>query len=258
MAQPIPLRHAQDLLKASCHQCSLSNLCLPLAVGEGDLARLEDIVYQGRVYNRGDHIFEQSDRARSCFAVKSGAVRTSIVNENGDEQVTGFFLPGELVGLESLSGGDYACTARALERTSLCEFPVDKLEQLSGALPDLQHHMFHLMGQEIQTGHQMAMLLSRNTAEQRIAALLLSLSSRFQRRRLSPTRLTLPMPRSDIASFLGLAVETVSRVFTRFQKQGLIHAQGRQVELLDLPALQAVYRDNGEDAPRCQQHHSQG
>ena len=243
MAQAIRIKHASPL-KALVLKCSLSNLCLPLAIEENDLDRFEDIVQQGRIFNRGEHIFDQSTPFRSCFAVRSGAVKTSIITEGGEEQVTGFFMPGELVGLDSMSGETYACTAKALERTSVCEFPVEKLEDLTGKLPDLQHHMYHLMSQEIQNSHQLAMLLSKNTAEERIAALLLSLSSRFQRRRMSPTNFSLPMARNDIANFLGLAVETVSRVFTRFQNQGIIRARGREVELLDVEALQLVTRDS--------------
>jgi len=212
-------------------------------VEENDLERLEDIVLQGKIFNRGEHIFDQSTSFKSCFAVRSGSVKTSIITEGGDEQVTGFFMPGELIGLDSMATDSYACTAKALERTSVCEFPVEKLEQLTRKLPELQHHMYHLMSQEIQNSHQLAMLLSKNTAEERIAALLLSLSSRFQRRRMSPTNFSLPMARNDIANFLGLAVETVSRVFTRFQNQGIIKARGREVELLDVEALQLVTRD---------------
>lgn len=102
MAQAIPFRQASPL-KASCHQCSLSNLCLPLAIEENDLDRLEDIVQQGRIFNRGEHIFDQSTPYRSCFAVKSGSIKTSIITESGEEQVTGFFMPGELVGWIALA-----------------------------------------------------------------------------------------------------------------------------------------------------------
>ncbi|WP_421910323.1 fumarate/nitrate reduction transcriptional regulator Fnr [Marinobacter sp.] len=242
MPQPIRLRKASPL-RASCHQCSLSNLCLPLAVEESELDRLEDIMEQGRIFNRGEHIFDQSTPYRSCFAVRSGAVKTSIVSENGEEQVTGFFMPGELVGLDSMGSEHYACTARALERSSVCEFPVNRLEELTSKMPNLQHHMYNLMSQEIQGSHQLAMLLSKNTAEERVAALLLSLSSRFQRRRMSGTNFSLPMARSDIANFLGLAVETVSRVFTRFQNQCIINARGREIELLNVEALQMVTRE---------------
>ncbi len=242
MAQAIKL-HPASALKASCHQCSLSNLCLPLAVDETDLDRLEDIIQQGRIFSRGEHIFEQSTPFRSVFAVRSGAVKTSIITESGEEQVTGFYMPGELVGLDSMSNESYACNAKALERTSICEFPVERLEDLTSRLPGLQHHFFQLMSQEIQGSHQLSILLSKNTAEERIASLLLSLSSRFQRRRMSGTSFSLPMARNDIANFLGLAVETVSRVFTRFQNQGVIKARGREVELVDLEALQMIARD---------------
>ncbi len=239
MAQPIPAAQASGL-KASCHQCSLSKLCLPIAVGDADMDRLEDIIQQGRSFSRGETIFRQSEPARSCFAVRSGAVKTTILNANGEEQVSGFFLPGEMIGLDSISGGAYACTAYALERTSVCELPIERLEDLARKLPSLQHHFFSLMSSEIQSSQQHAMLLSKNTAEERIAALLLSLSTRFERRRLSSTRFNLPMARNDIANFLGLAVETVSRVMTRFQTQGLIQAKGREIELRDLDSLQQV------------------
>lgn len=249
MAREIKLKLA-PALKASCHTCSLSNLCLPLAVEENQLDRLEDIVEQGHIYNRGEHIFDQDTPFRSCLAVRGGAIKTSIITENGSEQVTGFFLPGELVGLDSLGGERYACTAKALERTSVCKFPTEKLEELTRAMPELQHHMYQLMSREIQGSHQLAMLLSKNSAEERIAALLLSLSSRFQRRRMSGTKFSLPMARSDIANFLGLAVETVSRVFTRFQNQGIIRTQGREVELLDTEALRGAIPEFNRQSSR--------
>lgn len=248
MAQTIKLQKASPL-KVSCQQCSLSNLCLPLAVNEQDLDRLEDVIEQGRIYNRGDYVFEQNSPFRSCVAVRSGAIKTTVVTENGDEQVTGFYLPGELVGLDSLSSDNYACSAKALERTSVCELPAEHLEELSHKLPGLQHHFFHLMSQEIQSSHQLALMLSKRTAEERIASLLLSLSSRFHRRRLSPTHFQLPMARNDIANFLGLAVETVSRVFTRFQQQGLLNARGREVELLDVESLKHMAQDSSDTKP---------
>lgn len=236
---PFATSHA-TAVKHSCETCSLSNLCLPLAVGEKDLIQLEDIIQQGRAYQRGESIFRQSSLARSFFAVRSGAVKTSVMTANGEEQITGFYLPGELIGLDSVSGQGYACTARALEHSSVCELPVGQLENLSRKLPSLQHHFLMLMSQEIQNGQHLSLLLSKNSAEERIASLLLSLSTRFGRRKLSPTRFHLPMPRADIANFLGLAVETVSRVMTRFQQNGLIQSKGREIELLDRNALQQV------------------
>lgn len=246
MNQSIPVNQMSSISKSSCQHCSLSNLCLPLALDSNDMNRLDEVVSRDRIFNRGEQVFTQSTPFRSCYAVKSGAIKTSVITESGDEQITGFFMPGELVGLDSMSDETHASTAKALERTSVCEIPVEQLEQLAHTLPGLQHHMFHLMSQEIRNSHQLSVLLSKNTAEERIAALLLSLSSRFQRRKLSPTHFNLPMARNDIANFLGLAVETVSRVFTRFQNQGLIRAKGRDIELVDLEALQTMALGNAQ------------
>lgn len=244
MARDIRFQQVNSPLKASCQQCSLSNLCLPLALNENDLGTFEDIVQQGRIFNRGELIFGQSTPFRSCFAVRSGAIKTFVITECGEEQITGFYMPGEIVGLDSLGREHYASTAKALERTSLCEFPAEKLQELTGKLPELQNHMYSLMSQEIQNSQQLVKLLSKNTAEERIATLLLSLSSRFERRRMSGVSFTLPMARNDIANFLGLAVETVSRIFTRFQNQELIKARGREIDLLDMAALQLITKDN--------------
>lgn len=241
MNQHIPVQSLKSV-KVSCQYCSLSSLCLPLALDQDGMDRLDSIVNRDRTLTRGQQLVAQNSPLRSCFAVRSGTIKTTVITESGEEQITGFFMPGELVGMDSMGNKVHASTATALERTSVCDIPIGKLEELSQSLPDLQHHMFQLMSQEIRNGHQLSALLSKNTAEERIAALLLSLSSRFQRRRLSPTHFSLPMARNDIANFLGLAVETVSRVFTRFQNQGLVRARGRDIELLDVHTLQMTAR----------------
>ncbi len=236
-----------------CHECSLSKLCIPIAVEADDIDRLEEIIRQGRILSRGDYIFEQQTPFKSCFAVRSGAIKTFTVSEDGEEQVTGFYLPGEMIGLDSVSMDEYSCSAVALERTTVCEIPLAKFEELSAQIPRLQHHFFSLMSKEIQESRQLTMLLSKNTAEERIASLLLSLSSRFRRRKLSDTDFKLPMPRSDIANYLGLAVETVSRVLTRFQQQELIQVQGRDVHITDLEGLQSMLKD-----VKCSEHKRSG
>ena len=234
-----------------CHECSLSKLCIPIAVEAADIDRLEEIIRQGRILSRGDYIFEQQAPFKSCYAVRSGAIKTFTVSEDGEEQVTGFYLPGEMIGLDSVSMKEYSCSAVALERTTVCEIPLNKFEELSTQIPSLQHHFFSLMSKEIQESRQLTMLLSKNTAEERIASLLLSLSSRFQRRKLSGTEFKLPMSRSDIANYLGLAVETVSRVLTRFQQQSLINVQGRDVHILNLEGLQSNLKE-----VKCGEHRS--
>jgi CRP/FNR family transcriptional regulator len=229
-------------LQQGCNQCSLGKLCLPIAVSNDDINKLESIIKQGRILDRGEHAFEQHSPFNSCFAVRSGAIKTFTLSEEGEEQVTGFYLPGEVIGLDSVSMEYYSCSASALERTSICEIPLEKLESLASELPTLQHHFFQLMSREIQDSRQLTMLLSKNTAEERIASLLLSLSARFSRRRLSGNEFRLPMPRSDIGNYLGLAVETVSRVFTRFQNQGVITVKGRDVSLHDIDALRDMLK----------------
>lgn len=231
-------------LHQSCLQCSLSNLCVPLAVNQDEIDRLEDIIKQGRVVSRGEHIFKEHTPFKSIYAVRSGAVKTYAVTEEGEEQVTGFYLPGEIIGLDSTNTDTYSSSAKALERANVCEIPFDQLESLATKIPSLQHHFFKLMSQEIQESRQLSMLLSKNTAEERIASLLISLSSRLKKRRLSGTEFRLPMPRNDIGNYLGLAVETVSRVFTRFQKSGIISVQGRELVIEDMDALLSIIKGN--------------
>lgn len=233
-------------INSSCLQCSLSNLCIPIAVNKDEIDRLEDLIKQGKTINRGDHIFKEHAPFKSLFAVRSGAIKTYSVTEDGEEQVTGFYLPGEIIGLDSTNTDAYSCSAKALERASVCEIPFSQLETLATKIPTLQHHFFSLMSKEIQGSRQLTMLLSKNTAEERIASLLLSLSSRFKLRKLSGTSFRLPMPRNDIGNYLGLAVETVSRVFTRFQKSGLISVQGREVVLEDIDALVDIVKNHSK------------
>lgn len=229
-------------LGTSCHLCSLAHLCLPLAVNQQEIDRLDDVIKQGRVIDRGDHIFHEHGGFKSCFAVRSGSIKTYTVTEEGEEQVTGFYLPGEIIGMDSMTTDLYSCSAKALEKSSVCEIPFEQFEELATKIPSLQHHFFQLMSKEIQESRKLSMLLSKNTAEERIASLLISLSERFKRRRLSPTQFRLPMPRNDIGNYLGLAVETVSRVFTRFQKTGLISVQGRELIINDLEALKTIIK----------------
>lgn len=239
MGEPI-FAKAQGNCIPSCNQCSLSNICLPMAVSQDDLYRLEAVVNRGKIFDRGELVFRQCDPFKACFAVQGGAIKTYIVSEDGEKQLTGFYLPGEVIALDSVDTDHYSCSAEALERSSLCEIPLNRLEELAARIPSLQHHFFQLMSREIQSSQQMSVMLNRKTAEERLATFLLSLSSRFYRRRLSPTQFRLPMARHDIANFLGLAVETVSRVLTRFQKQELVCFRGRDCTLLDIDGLRDI------------------
>ncbi len=224
-------------INVSCSDCSLNPICLPVAVNAKELDELDEIIKRSRPLKKGEHLFRASDPFSSIFAVRSGTIKTYSVSEDGEEQVTGFYLPGEVLGVDGISTNQHSNSAKALETAAVCEIPFDKLEVLSAKIPSLQRHFFQLMSREIQADQQLIMLLSKKSAEERIASLLLSISTRHAKRGLSASGFRLPMSRNDIGNFLGLAVETVSRVFTRLQKQGIILVDGKEIEVLQMREL---------------------
>jgi CRP/FNR family transcriptional regulator len=207
-----------------------------------DIETLDRIIKRGRPLKRNDHIYHANTPFHALYAIRAGAVKTYILTDQGDEQITGFYLPGELFGFDGVTG-QHTNGARALETASICEVPFDQINELSKQLPGLQPHLFKLMGQELIEDQHMMYLLAQKPAEMRIASFLLNLSTRYARRKLSPTRFRLPMARTDIANYLGLAVETVSRIFTRLQGQHYIDAQGKELEIKNLDALMALTQE---------------
>ena len=226
--------------KVACGDCTLFQLCLPVGMDPPDLARLEGIIQRRRPLQRGEFVFRMGEGFHSIYAVRSGSVKTFVLTEDGREQVTGFHLPGELLGLDAISGEVHPCTARALETASLCEIPFDQLETLWAVIPALPRQLMRVMGKEILHDQTLLMLMSKKNAEERLAAYLLNLSMRFGRRGYSLRDYNLSMSRSDIGNYLGLAVETVSRIFTRFQDEGVLSVQRKHVQLLDLERLKAL------------------
>jgi len=224
----------------SCGNCRLGSICLPLALGSDEVIKLDEIVQRGRPLQKSEHLYRDGDEFTSVYAVRSGTIKAYKITGDGQEQVTGFYFPGEIIGMDGIGMGKYANSAKALETSAVCEIPFHRLEELSTLIPSMQRHFFQLMSQEITSDQQLITLLSKNSAEERVAALLLSISARNARRKLSETSFRLPMSRTDIGNFLGLTVETVSRVISRFNKQGLIAVDSKEVNLLDLPALKAI------------------
>lgn len=236
--KPTPAVHAP--LRGNqphCQTCSLNALCLPLSLNDSDMERLDDIIRRGRPIQKGQLLFQQGEPFQSVFAVRTGALKTYTLASNGEEQITGFHLASELVGLAGYDNGNYPLTAKALETTTVCEIPLTQLETLADDLPDLRKQLMRTMGTEIRHDQNMMLLLSKKNAEERVASFLLDMSQRYARRGFSATHFRLPMSRVDISNYLGLAVETISRVFTRFQKNGLIETQGKEVILQDADAL---------------------
>lgn len=223
--------------ESGCAECALNPVCLPPAVEESDLDQLESIIERRRPLPRGSQLFQQGDHFHAVYAVRAGGIKTSLTGPDGTEQITGFYLPGEVVGLDGVGQEKHGVTATALESTAVCAIPFSHLEGLTTTLPGLQHHLFRLLSREIQADQQLLLLLGKRSAEARLAAFLLSLAARYQRRGLSGQRLLLPMSRTDIANHLGLTIETVSRLFSRLQQAGVIVADGKDITLLDNAAL---------------------
>jgi CRP/FNR family transcriptional regulator len=205
-----------------------------------DVERLDGIVKRNRPLHRGDYLFRNGERFRSLYVVKTGSVKTYAPSPEGGEQVLGFHLPGEIIGLDAIEKGTHACSARVLETSAICEVPFSRFEELSSSIPSLQHQMYRLLSKEISHDTEMLLLLGKKSAEERLAAFLLSMSRRLHKRGLSPTDFYLSMSRHEIGNYLGLAVETVSRLFTRFQEEGLLNVDRKHVQLLDLDVLESI------------------
>jgi CRP/FNR family transcriptional regulator len=227
--------------KVECRDCSLFQLCLPIGIDQADLALLDRIIKRRRPVKRGEHLYRAGDAFESIYAVKSGSFKTSTITEEGREQVTGLHLPGELFGMDAISSGTHCCSAMALERSSVCEIPFDRLEELGAQLPSLMRQTVRIMSKEILRDKRI-MQITKNSAPGRLAAFLLSLSERFRERGFAAQEYRLSMSRVDIGNYLGLADETVSRLFTRFQEEGLLAVERRHIRLIDVPRLQAVAR----------------
>jgi len=232
-----PCKHG---FQVSCGNCQLSAICLPIALETKEIDQLDNIIQRGRPVRKGEHIFREEDDFTSVYAVRSGSLKTYSITKDGKEQVTGFYLPGEIFGLDGIGDGRHTNSAKALETSAICEIPFHQLQELSGKVAGLQRNMFHIIGQEINYDKQLITLLSKNSADERIASLLISISSRNARRKLSALCFRLPMSRTDIGNYLGLTVETVSRTFSRFQKLELISVDNKEITLLDQAKLQEI------------------
>ncbi len=224
----------------SCGDCRLNSICLPISMHIEDIDRVNEIIQRGRPLQKGDYLYRSGDPFQSVFAVRSGTIKAINITNDGQEQVTGFYLPGEIVGLDGLAEDNHTNSAIALETAAVCEIPFSNLEELSLKIPTLQRHFFQLMSREITSDQKLITMLSKNSADERVAALLLSISTRNHRRHLSATDFRLPMSRSDIGNYLGLTIETVSRVLSRFQKNDLLSVDKKDITILDMDGLRAI------------------
>lgn len=227
-------------VKTSCSNCSLSELCLPRGLSESELMELESVVDQKSPINKNRYLYRNGDSFKSFFAVKSGTLKTVFTSVDGEEQIVGFHLPGELVGLDGLNTQRHSCDCVALERTSVCELPAARIEDLSRRYASLHREMHSIIGKTISEDQSMLLMLARRTAEERLASFLFSLSQRSQLRGASGDEFDLPMSMRDIANYLGLAPETLSRLVKKFGKSGIAEIERRRVVIRSQPKLRSM------------------
>jgi len=231
--------------KVACEDCAMYPLCRPLKVGEGELDLVGTILKRQQPFKRGESLYRKGDPFKSIYAICSGSVKVSTFSEaTGEEHISGFCLPGELIGAEAINQQRYPRNATALENSKICEIPFHRLEEFGVHMPALQNEIIRLMASELLHYQWLAAsFLGRKSAEEKLAAFLLNLSLRLQERGFSGTSFRLSMTRGDIGNYFGLAKETVSRMLTRFQADGLISAKGSRIQIHDLKRLQAMTGD---------------
>jgi len=231
--------------KVACSSCNLRELCLPVGISNEQMARLDEIVASRRSVPRGEVLFRAGEPFSALFAVRTGFFKTCVSAEDGREQVTGFQMAGELIGLDGIGTEQHTCDAIALEDSQVCVIPFHQLEDLSRELSDLQRQFHRIMSREIVRDHDMMLLLGSMRAEERVAAFMLNLTQRLHARGFSASSLVLRMTREEIGSYLGLKLETVSRAFSKLQDDGVLEVKQRQIRVLDQPALQALVNGAG-------------
>ena len=227
-------------LKAACSQCNLRELCLPYGLSDPEIEQIDVMVGVRRRVKRQQHLYRAGEGFEAIYAIRSGFFKTDVLLEDGRNQVTGFQMAGEILGMDGISTEAHTCNAVALEDSEICVIPFAQLEHLSREIQALQHHFHKVMSREIVRDHGVMMLLGTMRAEERLAAFLLNLSQRFTSRGYSPAEFHLRMTRDEIGSYLGLKLETVSRAFSRFQDEGFISVQQKHVRLLDIAGIKKL------------------
>jgi CRP/FNR family transcriptional regulator, anaerobic regulatory protein len=239
---PIRTASAPALAKVQtlCSNCNLRELCLPCGLTGRDAERADELVYTRRRLKRGESLYLASDAFVSLYAIRSGFFKTTQILEDGRDQVTGFHMAGEIIGMDGIGPDKHSCNAVALEDSEICVIPYARLEALGHEVHALQQQFHKVMSREIVQEHSVMLLLGTMRAEERLAAFLLNLSQRFTARGYSAAEFNLRMTREEIGSYLGLKLETVSRAFSKFQEDGLISVQQKHIHILDVAGLRRV------------------
>ncbi|MEX1166152.1 MAG: fumarate/nitrate reduction transcriptional regulator Fnr [Hydrogenophaga sp.] len=227
-------------IKVACSSCNLRELCLPLGLNTDEMNKLDNVISTRRRVKRGAALFSTGEKFTALYAVRSGFFKTCVTTADGRDQVTGFQMTGEIIGLDGIVSDHHSCDAVALEDAEVCVMPFDQVEALSREFSTLQHHMHKIMSREIVRDHSVMLLLGSMRAEERLAAFLLNLVKRLHARGFSQSELVLRMTREEIGSYLGMKLETVSRTFSKFVDEGIIDVKQRYVHIKDTQALQRI------------------
>ncbi len=230
-----------ESIKVACSNCNLRELCMPVGLSSEELQKLDHLVATRRKVKQGGHLFSSGDAFTTLYAIRTGYFKTCMLSEDGREQVTGFQMAGEIIGLDGIVSDHHNCNAIALEDAEVCVMPFETIEELSREFPVLQRHVHKIMSREIVRENGVMMLLGNMRAEERLAAFLLNLVQRLHARGFSKSELVLRMTREEIGSYLGMKLETVSRTFSKFSDEGIIEVKQRNVKILNPDALKTLY-----------------
>ena len=235
-----------ETFKVACSSCNLRELCMPIGFDPQDMHKLDEIVTIRKKIKQGDLLFENGETFTSLYAIRTGFFKTSVASEDGREQVTGFQMAGEIIGLDGIVHDCHTCSAEALEDSEVCVMPFDHIEDLSREFPVLQKHVHKIMSREIVRENGMMMLLGNMSAEERLANFLVNLIQRLFARGQSQSEFILRMSREEIGSYLGLKLETVSRAFSKYSDDGIIEVKQKHIKILNPDALKQIV-----NSPTC-------
>jgi CRP/FNR family transcriptional regulator, anaerobic regulatory protein len=227
-------------IKVACSSCNLRELCLPMGLNAEEMVKLDRVISTRKRIKRGQALFNVGDKFTALYAVRSGFFKTCVTTADGRDQVTGFQMTGEIIGMDGIVSDHHSCDAVALEDAEVCIMPFDQVEELSREFTTLQHHVHKILSREIVREHGVMLLLGSMRAEERLAAFLLNLVQRLHARGFSQSEFVLRMTREEIGSYLGMKLETVSRTFSKFAEDGIIDVKQRHVHIKNVDALRQI------------------
>ena len=227
-------------LRTHCNSCNMRELCLPVGLAPDALRQLDELVANRARLKKNEVLYRAGETFAALYAIRLGSLKTTVLAEDGREQITGYHMIGDILGMDGIGSAVHGCEAIALEDSEVCAMPFERLEHLAQAIPALQQNLLRFLSRNIGRDQGMMLMLGRLRAEERLAVFLLNLSERYQQRGYSPSEFVLRMTREEIGSYLGLKLETVSRLFSRFQEEGLLQVSGRNIKIFDMPALKLL------------------